>query len=142
MSTALIVANQTLPSQALADAIAERIQSGFTVFHVVVPATPVAKGLTWDEDESRREAGERLQTFLDQLTALGVEATGEVGDKDPVAAVRDALRTRDMDEIVLSTLPPGISRWLGRDVPSQLRGAVTVPVTVVNEGEASPSGGR
>src|SRR5262245_7458 len=50
MTTALIVANQTLPSQALADAIAERIRSGVTAFYVVVPATPIHKGMTWDED--------------------------------------------------------------------------------------------
>jgi len=42
MSTALIVANQTLPSQALADAIAERIRRGVRSFYVVVPATPLA----------------------------------------------------------------------------------------------------
>jgi hypothetical protein len=137
MSTALIVANQSLPSSALADAIAERIRSGVTGFHVVVPATPVASGFTWDEDESRREAGARLEAFLERLQALGVAATGEVGDRDPVSAVRDAIRGRDIDEIVLSTLPPGISRWLGLDVPSRLRGAVSVPVTVVNEGGAT-----
>jgi hypothetical protein len=111
-----------------------------TAFHVVVPATPVASGFTWDEDESRREAGERLESFLDRLRALGVEAAGEVGDRDPVSAVRDALRGREIDEIVLSTLPPGISRWLGLDIPSRLRGAVSVPVTVVNEAGVAPSG--
>jgi len=56
-----------------------------------------------------------------------------VGDRDPVQAVRDALRERTVDEIILSTLPPGISRWLGQDVPSRLRGAVPVPVSVVYE---------
>jgi nucleotide-binding universal stress UspA family protein len=140
MSRALIVANQTLPSTALADAIAERIRSGVTAFHVVVPATPVASGFTWDEDESRREAGERLESFLERLRALGVEATGEVGDRDPISAVHDALRGRDIDEIVLSTLPPGISRWLGLDIPSRLRGAVSVPVTVVHEAGVAQSG--
>jgi hypothetical protein len=140
MSSALIVANQTLPSSALADAIAERIKSGVETFHVVVPATPPAKGFTWDEEESRAEAGTRLATFLQRLSRLGVQATGEVGDRDPVAAVRDALRGRVVDEIVLSTLPPGISRWLGQDVPSRLRSSVSVPVDVVYEGERSTAG--
>jgi nucleotide-binding universal stress UspA family protein len=137
MSTALIVANQTLPSPALADAIAERIRSGVTSFHVVVPATPLSHGLTWDEDASRQEARERLDKFVSQLIEQKVEATGEVGDRDPVAAVRDALRGRTVDEVVLSTLPPGISRWLGQDVPSKLRHNVNVPVTVVYEGAAA-----
>lgn len=140
MSSALIVANQTLPSEALAAAIGRRIEAGVRVFHVVVPATPAARGFTWDEDESRAEAAERLETFLGGLRALGVEATGEVGDRDPVAAVRDALRGRIVDEIVLSTLPPGISRWIRQDVPSRLRGAVTVPVDVVFEQSGVASG--
>ena len=139
MSTALIVANQTLPSPALADAIAERIRSGVTSFHVVVPATPLSHGLTWDEDASRQEARERLDKFVSQLIEQHVEASGEVGDRDPVAAVRDALRGRTVDEVVLSTLPPGISRWLGQDVPSKLRHNVNVPVTVVYEGAAEPA---
>jgi nucleotide-binding universal stress UspA family protein len=139
MSTALIVANQTLPSSALADAIAERIRAGVQSFHVVVPASPVAHGLTWDEDETQREAEARLDKLVNRLRAQGVEATGEVGDRDPVSAVRDALRGREVDEIILSTLPPGISRWLGQDVPSRLRGAVNVPVDVVYDVAATPS---
>ena len=137
MSTVLIVANQTLPSQALADAIADRIRAGVSSFYVVVPATPIAKGMTWDEDASRHEARDRLDRFLAHLAEQGVEAGGEVGDRDPVAAVRDALRSREVDELVLSTFPPGISRWLGQDIPSKLRHNVNVPVLVVYEGAAA-----
>ena len=141
MSGVLIVANQTLPSTALAEAIAARIRSGVDVFHVVVPATPVAHGFTWDEEESHREASARLDKLLERLRAHGVTASGEVGDRDPINAVRDALRDHEIDEILLSTLPPGISRWLGQDVPSRLRGAVNVPVDVVYEGVQAATGG-
>jgi hypothetical protein len=143
MSMALVVANQTLPSAALAEAIRDRIQAGTDAIHVVVPATPpVGHGFTWDEEQGRQEAELRLATFLDQLRSSGVTASGEVGDRDPISAVRDALRGREVDEILLSTLPPGISRWLGQDVPSRLRGAVDVPVTVVyEEAKAASPGG-
>jgi hypothetical protein len=142
VASTLVVANQTLPSSALADAINTRIRSGVDVFHVVVPATPPAgHGFTWDEEDSRREAAVRLERFLVHLRSRGVEATGEVGDRDPVAAVRDALRGRGVSEILLSTLPPGISRWLGQDVPSRLRGAVQVEVSVVYEEEKAATGG-
>jgi hypothetical protein len=142
VSTTIVVANQTLPSAALADAIATRIESGVTSFHVVVPATPPAShGLTWDEDDSRKEATTRLEEFLVHLRDRGLEVSGEVGDRDPVAAVRDALRGRDVGEILLSTLPPGMSRWLGQDVPSRLRGAVPVEVSVVYE-ETGAAPGR
>ena len=60
-----------------------------------------------------------------------------MGSKDPVAAVRDALRDRECDEIILSTLPEGISRWLGQDVPSRLSSAVHVPVVVVTASRKS-----
>ena len=70
---------------------------------------------------------------------MGVAATGEVGSKEPVDAVRDALRGREVDEIILSTLPVGVSRWLGQDVPTKLRRSVNVPVEVViAPEEASP----
>jgi hypothetical protein len=131
MPSYLIVANQTLASPTLADAVAKRIASGGASFHVVVPATPVSHGLTWDEAEAEAAAQERLDQVLERLRRLGAEATGEVGARDPVAAVEDAMRTRVVEEVILSTLPPGISRWLGQDVPSRLRHAVDVPVTVV-----------
>jgi hypothetical protein len=138
--TILIVANQTLPSAALAKEVAQRIASGSTAFHVVVPATPPpGGGFTWDEDAARAEAETRLTAFIDRLREQGASADGEIGDRDPVAAVRDASRDRDVGEVILSTLPTGISRWLRQDVPSRLRGAVAVPVTVVEEQPAATS---
>jgi len=83
------------------------------------------------------EAETRLNAYLEGLRSQGATADGEVGDRDPVAAARDASRDRDVGEVILSTLPAGISRWLRQDVPSRLRGAVTVPVTVVEEQPAA-----
>lgn len=131
MRSYLIVANQTLASPALSAEVARRITGGRATFHVVVPLTPIVHRLTWDEDESRRAAQERLDALLAHLRSAGAVASGEIGDPDPVAAVRDALRSVEVDEIILSTLPAGISRWLGQDVPSRLRGSVTQPVVVV-----------
>ena len=132
MRSYLIVGNQTLMSPELATAIAERIVPGDPPdLYVVVPATPQSGAFTWDEDEARAAAQERLDAMLEHLKGLGVEASGEVGYRDPVEAARDALRRHPADEIVLSTLPTGISRWLGQDVPSRLKSAVSVPVVVV-----------
>ena len=141
MSTALIVANHTMPSLALSDANNDRIRKRDTAYYVEVPATPISHGLTWDEDATRQEARKRLNQFLTHLRDRGVAADGEVGDRDPVAAVRDAIRGREIDEVVLSTLPPGISRWLGQDIPSKLRHNVSVPVDVVYEAAPAVAGG-
>ena len=131
MRSYLIVANQTLASPIVASVIADRVAAGPARFYVVVPATPVQHGLTWSEEEANAAARERLDAAIARLHELGVDASGEVGEKDPIAAVRDALRERPADEIILSTLAPGISRWLGQDVPARLKAAVTVPVTVL-----------
>ena len=135
MRSYLIVANQTLTSESLREAIAARLAEGPVRTHVVVPLSPVGGRLTWDEHASRDVAQERLDKVLDRLRAMGAEADGEVGDRDPVMAVRDALRHREVDEVIVSTLPKGLSRWLGEDVPSRLRDSVRVPVTVVTQPE-------
>jgi hypothetical protein len=135
MGSYLIVANRTLGSPGLDEAIRQRLSAGQASFHVVVPATPVGRGLTWDEGESREAAENRLAALIDRIRELGGLGEGEIGVSDPVDAVRDAMRDREIEEVILSTLPPGISRWLGQDIPSRLRGAVNVPVVVVT---ASP----
>jgi hypothetical protein len=137
MRSYLIVGNQTLMGPELEAAIAERLAPGDPPdIYVVVPASPRAGAFTWDEDEARNAAQERLDAMLGHLKGLGVDATGEVGYRDPVEAARDALRRHPADEIVLSTLPTGISRWLGQDVPSRLKSAVPVPVVVVTAARA------
>lgn len=140
MRSYLVVGNQTLDSPELAEAIRARLASGPARFHIVVPATPVQRGLTWDEDEARITAQDRLTAAISRLVELDAEVTGEIGHRDPIEATEDALRGREVDEVILSTLPPGISRWLGQDVPTRLKGSVMVPVSVVTtQGESVSS---
>ena len=105
MRSYLIVANQTLTSQSLTQAIRARLAEGPIATYVVVPLTPVGGRLTWDEQASWDVAKARLDEVVARLRDMGAEAGGEVGDRDPVAAVRDAIRGRDVDEIIVSTLP-------------------------------------
>lgn len=132
MRSYLVVGNQTLLGPALSAAIADLATADAqTEFHIVVPATPIQDRFTWDEDKAYAAAQERLDAMIAHLHVMGIEATGEVGHKDPVEAARDAMRRHPVDEVILSTLPPGISRWLGQDAPSRLKAAVPVPVVVV-----------
>ena len=133
MRSYLIVGNETLAGESLTQAINDRLADGPMRARVVVPLTRIGGRLTWDEEESKVVALGRLDETLERLRALGIEADGEVGDRDPVLAVKDAMRGHEIDEILLSTLPTGVSRWLGADVPGRLRDAVTVPVTVVTQ---------
>jgi hypothetical protein len=62
--------------------------------------------------------------------ATGSEVTGHVGDAEPVAAISDTLHEREVDEIIISTLPRRLSRWMHIDLPSKIRG-LGLPVTHV-----------
>jgi hypothetical protein len=134
MRNILIVANLTLCGPHLLEAVEERMSAGPCRFRVLVPASHGHKG-AWTEDESRSSATERLETMLATLRDRGCEAVGEVGDISAVDATLDALREDDIDEIIVSTLPPTASRWLRMDLVSRLERSVDVPVThVVAEG--------
>jgi hypothetical protein len=56
---------------------------------------------------------------------------GELGDADPLEAVTELLERQTFDEIILSTLPQPISRWLGMDLPHRLQRQSGLPVTTI-----------
>lgn len=128
----LVVSNQTLSSQALADKVRECLDAGPCHFHVVVPATHTNDHVTWTEGHDRAIARRRLEAALERFAELGADADGEVGDAHPLDAVRDALLDRPaFDELILFTLPPGLSRWLHQDLPHRAQRAFAMPVTHV-----------
>jgi GABA permease len=73
-----------------------------------------------------------LEYGLSSLRALGATVDGEVGDANPSKAIADALKRKEFDEVVLSTLPKGISRWLGLDIPHLVQRRFHIPVTVIS----------
>jgi cell pole-organizing protein PopZ len=103
----------------------------------VVPAT-VPQDHPWTEGEVQGTARHRLEEGLALFRDAGVEATGQVGDADPVLAVEDVLREQAFDGIVISTLHPRISRWLKLDLPRRVEGLFGLPVIHV-EGEEQPA---
>jgi hypothetical protein len=129
MRSYLVVANQTLGGEHLMRRVRQSLAEGPCRYHIVVPATPQGELLTWTEGKSTAIAQERLDRALAQFRDLGAEADGEVGDKNPIMAIEDALRDGAFDEIILSTLPPGISRWLKLDLPSRVAARFNLPVT-------------
>lgn len=134
----LVVANQTLAGEHLVSKVRECLAAGPCRFHVVVPATPPQDHLTWTEGEAHALAEARLGKALARFREIGAEVDGEVGDANPLQAVADVLGAREFDEIIVSTLPPGGSRWLKRDLPRRIERNCGVPVTHV-VGEAEPA---
>ena len=79
----------------------------------------------------REAAQERLATALAAMRARGLAVEGEVGDQDPIAAVHETWDPAQYDEVVVSTLPTGASRWLQVDLPHRVERLTNVPVTHV-----------
>ncbi len=139
MRRCLIVANQTLTTDTLGRAVQERMDAGPAEFHLVAPATPAQDEVDGPgayaslgpsvTDRAYALARQRLDRALEHLRAQGAAVDGEVGDPDVVHAVRIALGRFPADEIVLSTLPRGLSQWLRRDLPARLRKSCDIPVT-------------
>ena len=128
----LVIANETVGGEALRERVEEHSSGHPTQVLVVTPAlnSPV-RTFTSDVDRAREEAQARLDASLGRLRQAGIEASGEVGDGDPLQAIEDALRTFGADEIIISTHPEGRSHWLERGVVTGARERFAVPITHV-----------
>jgi len=128
----LVVANETVGGDELMEVIGELALADKSLFYVICPALNTRlKTWTSDEDPARAAARIRLQTMLERLSSVGVEAQGDIGDVDPLVAVEDAVRLFRPNELVVSTHPEGRSNWLERGVVSALRERYEMPVTHV-----------
>lgn len=125
----LVIANQTLGGRRLLERARELCDEGPCAFHVVVPATePRDHVHRVEADSGEQLARQRLEAELERLREIGAEATGEVGSPRPLECAREALEAQDYDAILVSTLPAGISRWLGMDLPSRIERDAGIPV--------------
>lgn len=132
MHRMLVVANQTLGGDALLDLLRQRVDEGECSIHVLVPAGAPVDQWAWHvETEDMELAEQRLQAAIERFSALGAPVDGEVGDARPTDAILDVLRRHDFDEIILSTLPPGLSRWLHLDLPNRVQSHFGLPVSHV-----------
>src|SRR6516165_10935238 len=128
----LVVAHQTAATPGLLDAVRERAARGPARFHLVVPQQAHGMHKVVDpQDAGVDEAQHVLEAALPKLSeAAGHEVTGSVGDAEPLMAIQDAINLGDYHEMIISTLPLGISRWLKLDLISKARG-LGLPVTHV-----------
>ncbi len=128
----LIVAHKTAATPALLEAVRARAQQGPAAFTLLVPNA--AHGLHALVDPEDQEEGEAQQVLALALPLLE-DATGQkvgsmVGDPSPMNAIQDAINVHGFDEVILSTLPARVSKWLKLDLPSKVAG-LGLPVTTV-----------
>lgn len=129
----LVMANVTADSDELLAALTARAARGAASFSLIVP--PAHAGAS-----GRVAAQERLERALARGHEAGLEITGWLADSDPIVAVTEAFDPRSFDEILVSTLPAGTSRWLRVDLPHRVSRLTGVPVThVVCEQPRAPA---
>jgi GABA permease len=129
MDRCLVVANKTLLSEELLEAVRSRMAERPCEFHLLVPVSHPWRA--WSDGSIKATARARLAEGIAHFAEHGVQCTGDIGDNNPVFAVTDLLLRERFDEILISTLPSGPSAWLHQDVPARLRRIVNVPVTHV-----------
>ena len=134
----LIVAHKTAATPALLEAVRERAARGTCTFTLLVPNAVGGLARVMDpEDQPEDAARDVLALALPLLEdAAGGRVEGIVGDANPMDAIQDALNVHGFDEIILSTLPVRVSRWLRLDLPSKV-GGLGLPVTTITARESA-----
>jgi hypothetical protein len=113
----LVVANVTATSDELLAALRERAQRGACRYTLLMPR------------DGSSDSDARLEQALEAWRAAGLDhVSGRTGDIDPIVATMEAWDPMQFDEIVVSTLPTGSSRWMGIDLPRRLAKLTSVPV--------------
>ena len=125
MSHILVIANETVASTQLLDAVRGEAEAGVDLVTVLAPVNAPSGGYVVYEDTRRAAAGRRLDRTLNALHEAGISAHGLVVDTSPEDAVRDALATLEPppDRIVVSTHPAQKSGWLRKNVVDKIRAA-------------------
>jgi hypothetical protein len=128
----LVVANKTAATPALLQAVRERASRGPCEFTLLVPNTTHGLHKVVDpEDQSQNEAETTIELALPLLEeAAGGEVDAMIGVPEPLAAIQDAVNLHGFDELIISTLPSRVSKWLKLDLPHKAEG-LGLPVTTV-----------
>lgn len=125
----LLVADRTAAGPHVVPALRARTARAACTITLLVPATPLPAGWTWDEGKARREAKQRMQVATAALKSSGFAVRPVLGDFSAIEAIRDELRQHWYDEIMISTLPANRSRWLKQNLPARVAHEVDIPVS-------------
>jgi hypothetical protein len=122
----LVVANQTVASRPLLEALKRKASEEPRSFIVIAPSEANGDG----------DPHERLARTLEELEQAGLQAVGQVEHRDPYTAIQNALQFYAPDDIVISTFPETRSGWLRGDLIGRVESSTGKPVEhVVSEEE-------
>jgi hypothetical protein len=109
--------------------VEHRVAERPCTFTLLVPDVEHARDADWTLDTARRLLSK----------AAGSPVGGLSGGPDPFVAVQEAVATGEFDEIIISTLPRRISKWLHRDLVHRV-GGLGLPVTAIIPGDRPKRG--
>ena len=121
----LVIANRTIESDEIRTALVNRAASGPVQVTLVAPASSGGGSLR----ARRAVTAQRLEAAVQGLREAGVRVEGVVGDADPILAVQDAWDPCRFDEVIVATLPTGVSRWMAADLPHRVERLTGARVT-------------
>lgn len=100
---------------------------------VVVPAVEASplRHTMGDIDEPRQQAEERLERILKLLRKSGLQASGEVGDPDPVQAAQDALLKAPADEVLIFEHAEGQAEWYENGLYERAKESLEPPLRLI-----------
>ena len=132
----LVVAYKTAATPALIEAVRDRAGRGPAKFTLLVPNPAHGLHAVVDPEDVEQSEGEQVLELAIPLLeeAAGAPVEGLVGDPSPMNAIQDAINIHGFDEVIISTLPARVSKWLKLDLPSKVTG-LGLPVTTVTARE-------
>ena len=117
----LVIANRTVDSPELREALLARCGRSPATFTILVPSAPA----------ERPVAVAGLNAALERLRETGLEVDGVFGDADPMIAIEESWNPAEFDEVIVSTLPTNASKWLLIDLPHRVARTTGANVTHV-----------
>jgi hypothetical protein len=123
----LVVANQTIASRPLLDALKRKASEEPRRFIVIAPQS---------DSEGEGDPHERLARTLEEMERAGLQAVGQVEHHDPYTAIQNALQFYAPDDIVISTFPETRSGWMRMDLIGRVQSSTRKPVEHVVSEEA------
>jgi hypothetical protein len=123
-SRVLVVSDKTAATPALLEAVRNRVREGPAQFLLLVPNPAPAEWHPFHpERRDKVEQAERvlLRALPAIQDAVGGAVRGRVSIRhEPMDAVQEMLHDEPFDEIIVSTAPREVRRWLHVDLPRRL----------------------